>query len=81
VYLEILTPESKIYSGEITLVSLPGSKGAFELMNNHAPMISTLDAGKVKVIDASGQTQFFAIKRGVIECLDNQIHLLVTIDQ
>jgi F-type H+-transporting ATPase subunit epsilon len=80
VYLEILTPESKIYSGEITLVSLPGTKGAFEIMTNHAPLISTLDAGKVKVIDAAGQTLFFPIKRGVVESLDNQINLLVTLD-
>ena len=79
--IEILTPESRIYSGEITLVSLPGSKGSFEIMNNHAPLISTLDAGKVKVIDTSGQILLYAIKRGVVECLDNQIHLLVTIDQ
>ena len=80
-YLEILTPESKIFSGEITLVSLPGTKGSFELMNNHAPLISTLGAGSVKVIDTAGQTQHYPIKRGVVECLDNQIHLLVTIDQ
>jgi F-type H+-transporting ATPase subunit epsilon len=80
VNLEILTPESKIFSGEITLVSLPGTKGSFEILNNHAPLISSLEAGNVKVIDATGQTQLFAIKRGVVECLDNQIHLLVTID-
>lgn len=79
-YLEILTPESKIFSGEITLVSLPGSLGSFEMENNHAPLISTLEAGKVKVIDIAGQTHYFPIKRGVVECLDNQIHLLVTID-
>lgn len=79
-YLEILTPESKIFSGEITLVSLPGTMGAFEMMTNHAPLISTLTEGKVKVIDAAGLTHFFSIKRGVVECLDNQIHLLVTID-
>ena len=78
-YLEILTPESKIISGEITLVSLPGTKGSFELMNNHAPLISTLGAGSVKVIDTTGQTQHYPIKRGVVACLDNQIHLLVTI--
>ncbi len=78
-YLEILTPESKIFSGDITLVSLPGSKGAFEIMNNHAPLISTLDSGSVKVIDVSGQTHLFPIKRGVVECLDNQINLLVTV--
>lgn len=79
-YLEILTPESKVFSGEITLVSLPGTLGAFEIMNNHAPIISSLEAGTVKVIDTAGQTQVFPIKRGVVECLDNQIHLLVTID-
>ncbi|MDP2855774.1 MAG: F0F1 ATP synthase subunit epsilon [Bacteroidales bacterium] len=79
-YLEILTPESKIFSGEITLVSLPGTLGSFEILNNHAPLISTLGAGSVKVIDTVGQTQLFPIKRGVVECLDNQIHLLVAID-
>ena len=77
--LEILIPELKIYSGEVTLVSLPGTKGAFEIMNNHAPLISSLGPGSVKVIDAAGQTQLYPIKRGVVECLDNQIHLLVTI--
>jgi len=80
VYLEILTPESRVFSGEITLVSLPGTLGSFEIMKNHAPIISTLEAGTVKVIDTAGQTQVFPIKRGVVECLDNQIHLLVTID-
>jgi len=79
VYLEILTPESKIYSGEITLVSLPGTLGSFEIMNNHAPLISSLAEGSIKVIDSAGKTQLFQIKRGVVECLDNQIHLLVTL--
>ena len=80
-HLEILTPELRIFSGEITLVSLPGTRGSFEILNNHAPLISTLGAGNVKVIDTAGQTQLYPIKRGVVECLDNQIHLLVTIDQ
>lgn len=79
-YLEILTPESNVFSGEVTLVSLPGTKGAFEILNNHAPLISTLEEGNVKVIDAAGLTQFYPIKRGVVECLDNKIHLLVNID-
>ena len=79
-YLEILTPDKKIYSGEVTLVSLPGTKGSFEILNNHAPLISTLGAGNVKVIDTTGQEQLYPIKRGVVECLDNQIHLLVTTD-
>ena len=78
-HLEILTPESKIFSAEITLVSLPGTIGSFEILDKHAPLISTLGAGNVKVIDTAGQVQFFPIKRGVVECLDNQIHLLITI--
>ena len=77
-HLEILTPESRIYAGEITLVSLPGVRGSFEILNNHAPLISTLGPGQIKVIDTAGQTQFFRIRRGVAECLDNEIHLLVT---
>lgn len=79
-YLEILTPESRIFSGEITLVSLPGTKGSFEIMKNHAPLISTLQKGSVKVIDAAGAISLFEIKQGAVECLDNQIHLLVTLD-
>lgn len=78
--LEILTPENKIFSGQVSLVSLPGSKGTFEILKNHAPLISTLEKGKIKVIDASGITHFFEIKRGVVECLDNQIHVLVNLD-
>ncbi len=78
-HLEILTPESKVFSGEITLVSLPGTKGSFEIMTNHAPLISTLEEGMVRVIDTAGQTHQFPIKRGVVECLDNEIHLLVTL--
>ncbi len=79
-HLEILTPESRIFTGTVRLVSLPGSKGNFEILKGHAPLISTLDAGKIKVIDASGITQFFDIKRGVVECLDNKIHVLVNIE-
>ena len=79
--LEIISPEQTIFSGEVSLVQLPGIDGSFEILNNHAPLISTLEAGRVKVIDKEGQIQLFPIKRGVVECLDNQIHLLVTIDQ
>jgi F-type H+-transporting ATPase subunit epsilon len=79
VYLEILTPESRLFSGEIKLVNLPGSQGAFEILKNHAPLISTLEQGKIKVIDNTGITHFFDIQRGVAECLDNQIHVLVNV--
>ncbi|MFO7615972.1 MAG: ATP synthase F1 subunit epsilon [Bacteroidales bacterium] len=77
--LEILTPESELFSGEVSLVSLPGTLGAFEILQNHAPIISTLAAGTVKVIDAGGRKQEYQIRGGVVECVDNQVHVLVTL--
>ena len=74
--LDILTPEDKIYSGEVKLVQLPGSSGSFEIMNHHAPLISSLKEGKVKVIDVNNVTQFFDIKGGLVEVLNNKIIIL-----
>ena len=79
-HLEILTPESRIFTGTVRLISLPGSNGSFEILKGHAPLISTLETGKIKVIDATGITHFFEIKRGVVECIDNKIHVLVNIE-
>jgi F-type H+-transporting ATPase subunit epsilon len=75
--LEIITPDKSIYSGEIKLVQLPGSMGSFEILKNHAPIISTLDKGKIKVIEESGKTLYFDIEGGVIENKDNKIIILV----
>jgi F-type H+-transporting ATPase subunit epsilon len=77
VYLEIVTPEKKLYSGDIVLISLPGSKGSFELLNNHAPIISTLEKGQIKVIEENKTEKFFEINRGVVECVDNNVIVLV----
>lgn len=53
-HLEIITPEKKIYSGEVSLVNLPGSDGSFGILENHAPIISTLKAGTIKVLQIEG---------------------------
>jgi F-type H+-transporting ATPase subunit epsilon len=74
--LEIITPEQTLYTGEVSLVQLPGIDGSFEILNNHAPLISVLAAGKVKVEDAQKQTQFFEIKGGVVEVLHNKVLVL-----
>lgn len=76
-YLEIVTPDKKIFAGEIELIKLPGSKGSFEILENHAPLISTLEDGPVKVIDKAGQVHNFQISKGVVECLDNNIVVLI----
>jgi F-type H+-transporting ATPase subunit epsilon len=77
VYLEIVTPDKKIFAGEIDLIKLPGSKGSFEILENHAPLISTLEEGPMKVIDKAGEVHNFHISRGVVECLDNNVVVLI----
>ena len=74
--IEIINPDKTIFSGEVDLVQLPGKDGSFEILNNHAPLISVLKEGKVKVVDKSKKTQFFEIKGGVIEVLRNKILIL-----
>ncbi len=73
--LEIITPDSSIYNGEAELVQLPGIDGSFEILNNHAPLISALAKGKIKV-KVAGQESFFEINGGVIEVLDNKVLIL-----
>jgi F-type H+-transporting ATPase subunit epsilon len=74
--LEIVTPDQKVFSGEVKLVQVPGTLGSFEILQNHAPIISSLTLGKVKIITSDGTQQFFTIDGGVIEVKDNHIILL-----
>ncbi len=74
--LEIITPDKSIYSGKVKLVQLPGAKGAFEILNNHAPIISILTKGKIKVIEESGNEIYFDVDGGVAENKDNKIIVL-----
>ena len=74
--LEIITPEQTLFAGEVSLVQLPGIDGSFEILNNHAPLISALASGKIKVQDAGKQNQFFEIKGGVVEVLRNKVLVL-----
>jgi len=74
--LEIITPDKKVYQGEVKLVKVPGSKGSFEVLKNHAPIISTLDKGEVKIIDNADKTTYFDISGGVIEVKRDMIIIL-----
>ena len=75
--LEIITPDKRIYSGEVSLVQVPGTKGSFEILQNHAPIISTLDRGKIKVVEQTGKILFFEVDGGIVENKDNKIIVLV----
>lgn len=73
--LDILTPDKVLFSGEVTGVKFPGSKGSFEVLNNHVPIVSKLDAGEIRVRTKEGDHKF-AIKGGVMEMLHNKITVL-----
>jgi len=74
--LEIVTPDTTIYSGTASLVQLPGVDGLFEILNLHAPIISVLAKGKIKVVDDQNQTQFFEVNGGVVEVIQNKLLVL-----
>jgi F-type H+-transporting ATPase subunit epsilon len=74
--LEIITPDKKLYSGDVKSVVLPGSNGSFGILNNHAAMISTLMKGNIKVTDSNQSTQLFDINGGVVEVFHNTVTIL-----
>lgn len=74
--LEIISPDSKLFSGEVEKIQVPGSKGSFEILENHAPIISTLEKGTVKVLGGNGKRETFEIDGGVIEAKNNKIIVL-----
>ena len=74
--LEIITPEKKVFNGEVTSVKLPGKSGEFEVLNNHASIISTLKSGNIRVITIENNTKNFTINGGVIEMKKNKIIVL-----
>jgi len=74
--VEIIDPDKTIFKGEAELIQLPGKDGSFEVLNNHAPLIAVLKAGKVKLVDKTKNIEFFEIKGGVIEVLRNKVLIL-----
>ena len=76
--LEILTPEKKLFSEEVYGVQMPGISGLFEVLDKHAPLVSALKAGKLKVLkDKNTQGPFFDIQGGFVEVLNNKVTVLV----
>ena len=87
--LEIVTPDKKVFQGEVSEASFPGASGAFQVLNNHAPIVSTLINGKVKIqgniklddfnkliLIQEGNDTFFEIQSGALEMRDNKVILL-----
>lgn len=76
--LEILSPEELIYKGEVALVQMPGEKGSFEVLVNHAPLVALLESGKIKIIDSSRNLSYITISGGMVKVKNNQITVLLT---
>ncbi len=74
-FLEIITPDKKIFEGEVESATFPGSEGSFQVLENHAPMISSLGKGAVVYKDKTGQHKM-EVEGGVVEVLKNKVILL-----
>jgi len=74
--IEIITPDKKVFDGDVKSVRVPGKKGSFQVLKDHAPIISTLENGTVFMIDFDGNEKKFEISGGVIEVKANKIILL-----
>jgi F-type H+-transporting ATPase subunit epsilon len=75
--LEILTPEKKLYSGEVYGVQLPGISGLFEILDKHAPMVSALGKGNLKILKDKKEIESYSIQSGFVEVINNKATVLV----
>ncbi|MEQ8549734.1 MAG: ATP synthase F1 subunit epsilon [Cyclobacteriaceae bacterium] len=78
-FLEIVTPENKVFEGEVDSAIFPGSDGSFQVLNSHAPMISTLGKGSmsyVRLVDKRKEEQTIMVDGGVVEVRNNKVTVL-----
>jgi F-type H+-transporting ATPase subunit epsilon len=76
--LVILSPDKEIYSGEVKSVQAPGINGGFQLLDNHAAIVSALGKGTVNVVTNAGDKLSFGVNGGFVEMLNNEVALLVS---
>lgn len=75
--VDIITPDSKVFSGDVASVILPGANGSFQILNNHANLISSLEKGIVTTVSDGGEKKEMNISGGVVEVLKNEVIVLV----
>ena len=74
--LDIITPDSNLFSGEVNSITLPGIDGELGILNSHAPLITALKKGSIKVTKDGGKTESFDTNGGVVEVLNNKVIVL-----
>ncbi len=75
-YLEIVTPDEKIFEGEVESATFPGNHGSFQILNNHAPLISSLGKGDIRYTEEKKKEEFITVDGGVVEVLHNKVVVL-----
>jgi F-type H+-transporting ATPase subunit epsilon len=75
--LEILTPEAKLYSGDVYGIQLPGIEGSFEILDRHAPLVAALGKGNIKILKSKTDFANYKIESGFVEVLNNKTTVLV----
>lgn len=76
--LTIITPDKELFSGKVKSVKVPGTTGQFEILSGHAPIVSSLQKGEVRVITDKGDKQVFPIEQGFVEVLRNEVSVLIS---
>lgn len=74
--LEIVSPEKNIYDGKVKSVSIPGVQGLFQVLYNHAPIVSAFDIGIIIAVDSEGKTVKFSTSGGIVEVNKNNVMIL-----
>ncbi|MCC6550769.1 MAG: ATP synthase F1 subunit epsilon [Ignavibacteriaceae bacterium] len=74
--LEIITPSKPVYHGEILSITIPGTDGSFQVLRNHAPLMSNFEVGSIKITEANNNQVLFATSGGTVEVLHNKILIL-----
>src|SRR5690606_17511455 len=75
-YLEVITPAKIVFKGNIESVTIPGVEGSFQVLKNHAPLISVFETGLIKIKPDSNTTKYFATGGGTVEVLNNNVLVL-----
>ena len=76
-YIEIITPDKTVFEGEVSSVRIPGKKGSFQVLKDHAPIVSTLEKGMITLVGSDGTETSYDSDGGVVELKKNKIILLV----
>lgn len=74
--VDIVTPQGTIYSGAAQAVTLPGGLAPFQVLVNHAPIVSTLELGAIVVLDSDGNEHLFAVTGGFVEVIHNRVSIV-----